>query len=237
MSRGIRNHFYAGLIVVLPIFLTIFILNWIINFIISLTTNSFFVKLINKFIYYFGFQENEKFVYIVYTVYLLIILLSIVFIGAVTKNIIGKKIRKSMDNLICKLPIIKQIYTTMKQIVKLVSSQKNPGYKKVVVVEYPRKGIFSIGFLTAEDNLILNDTFGKKFCNIFIPTSPNPTSGMFICVPKDEVKELDMSIESAIKLIVSGGVITPGVDYDEDDDDEIESDETEEKKLIKNIEK
>ena len=217
-----RNYFYAGLIVVLPIFLTLFVLNWIINIIISLTTGSFFVKLINQFIYYFGFQENEKVVYIVYGIYLLLILLSIVFIGAITRNIVGKKIRKGVDSLICKLPLIKQIYTTMKQIVKLVSSQKNPGYKKVVAVEYPRKGIYSIGFLTAENNTILQDVYKKEFYNVFIPTSPNPTSGMFICVPREEVKELDISIESAVKLIVSGGVITPGVKYDEDDEDEIE---------------
>lgn len=132
MSRGIRNHFYAGLIVVLPIFLTIFILNWIINFVISLTTNSFLVKLINRFIYYFGFQENEKVVYIVYGVYLLLILLSIIFIGAITKNIVGKKLRKGMDKLICKLPIIKQIYTAMKQIVSLVSSQKIQDIKRLL---------------------------------------------------------------------------------------------------------
>lgn len=237
MSRGIRNHFYAGLIVVLPIFLTIFILNWIINFVISLTTNSFLVKLINRFIYYFGFQENEKVVYIVYGVYLLLILLSIIFIGAITKNIVGKKLRRGMDKLICKLPIIKQIYTAMKQIVSLVSSQKNSGYKKVVVVEYPKDGIYSIGFLTAEDNFILKDSYNKEFHNIFIPTSPNPTSGMFICVPKEDVRELNMSIEEAIKLIVSGGVITPGVNYDEDDDEIEEDNSTEEKELIENTKK
>lgn len=219
MSGGIRKYFYAGLIVVLPIFLTIYVLNWIINIVISLTTNSFLVKLINKFIYYSGFHENEKVVYIVYGVYLLLILFSIIFIGVVTKNIVGKKIKKSMDNLICKLPIIKQIYTAMVQIVKLVSSQKNSGYKKVVVVEYPKDGIFSIGFLTAEDNFILKDVYQREFHNVFIPTSPNPTSGMFICVPKEDVKELDMSIEDAIKLIVSGGVITPGVEYDYDDEE------------------
>lgn len=219
MSRGIRKHFYAGLIVVLPVFLTIFILNWIINLIISLTKNSFFVRLINKFIYYSGFHENEKVVYIVYGIYLLLIVLSIIFIGLVTKNIVGKKIRKGMDNLICKLPIIKHIYTAMKQIVKLVSSQNSAGYKKVAAVEYPRKGIYSIGFLTAEENETLEKLHGRKFCNVFIPTSPNPTSGMFICVPKDEVTELDMSIEDAIKLIVSGGVITPGVQYDSDEEE------------------
>lgn len=219
MSRGIRKHFYAGLIVVLPIFLTIYILNWIINLIISLTKNSFFVSLINKFIYYFGFHENEKVVYIVYGIYLLLIILSIIFIGLITKNIVGKKIKKGIDNLICKLPIIKHIYTAMMQIVKLVSSQNSSGYKKVVAVEYPRKGIYSIGFLTSEDNKILEDIHNKKFCNIFIPTSPNPTSGMFICIPKEDIKELDMSIEDAIKLIVSGGVITPGVQYDSDEED------------------
>ena len=222
MSRGIGKHFYAGLMVVLPIFLTIYILNWIINLVISLTKNSFFVKLINNFIYYFGFYENEKVVYIVYGIYLLLIVLSIIFIGLITKNIVGKKLKKGIDNLICKLPIIKHIYTAMMQIVKLVSSQNNSGYKKVVTVEYPRKGIYSIGFLTSEENKALENIGTKKFSNVFIPTSPNPTSGMFICVSKDEIIELDMSIEDAIKLIVSGGVITPGVQYDSDDEEDIE---------------
>ena len=107
----------------------------------------------------------------------------------------------------------------MRQIVSLVYSKKNNNYKKVVVVEYPRKGIYSFGFLTAEENKILEDVTGEKYCNVFIPTSPNPTSGMFVSVKKVEVKEIEMKVEDAVKLIVSGGVFMPGSEIELDEED------------------
>ena len=215
MHRGLRGHFYAGLIVILPLLLTVYIINWTINFIIAITMESFFTTLINNAIKFFGIEDNIHLKTVVYILYLLSILIIITFIGYITKNIIGKKITTGINRIIGKLPIVKHIYTTINQIVSLISSEKGNTYKKAIAVEYPRKGIYTIGFLTAEDNEILSKKTEKEFCNIFIPTSPNPTSGMFICVEKKDIIFLDMGIDDAVKLIISGGVIVPGMEKEE----------------------
>lgn len=220
MRRGLRGHFYAGLIVILPLFLTIFIINWMVNFIVIITMESFFTTLINNAIKFFGIEDNIHLKTAVYILYLLSILIFITFIGYITKNILGKKITRSINKIIGRLPIVKHIYTTISQIVSLVSSEKGNTYKKAIAVEYPRKGIYSIGFLTSEENEILSKTEGKELCNVFIPTSPNPTSGMFICVEKKEIRYLDMGIDDAVKLIISGGVIVPGMEKEENSEEE-----------------
>lgn len=219
MHRGIRGHFYAGLIVILPLFLTIFIINWMVNLIVAVTKESLFTSFINSAIIFFGIENNIHLVTVVYILYLLSILIFITLIGYVAKNIVGKKITRFINRIIGKLPIVKHIYTTISQIVSLVSSEKGNTYKRAIAVEYPRKGIYSIGFLTSEENAILSKETGKELCNIFIPTSPNPTSGMFICVPKEEVIFLDMKIDDAVKLIISGGVIVPGMEMEEENEE------------------
>lgn len=220
MRRGIRGHFYAGLIVILPLFLTIFIINWVVNLIVVVTKESFFTKFINNAIIFFRIENNIHLVTVVYILYLLSILIFITFIGYIAKNIVGKKITRSINKLIGKLPIVKHIYTTINQIVSLISSEKGNTYKRAVAIEYPRKGIYSIGFLTSEKNEVLSKEVNKELCNIFIPTSPNPTSGMFISVAKEEVIFLDIKIDDAVKLIISGGVIVPGVESEEDSEEE-----------------
>lgn len=216
MHRGIRGHFYAGLIVILPLFLTIFIINWMVNFIVAVTRESIFTSLINRTIVFLGIEDNIHLVTIAYGLCLLGILLFITLIGYVAKNIVGKKITRFINKIIGRLPIVKHIYTTISQIVSLVSSEKGNTYKKAIAVEYPRKGIYSIGFLTSEENEALSKIAGKELCNVFIPTSPNPTSGMFICVSKEDIIFLDMKIDDAVKLIISGGVIVPGMEKEED---------------------
>ncbi len=220
MHRGLRGYFYAGLIVILPLFLTIFIINWMVNFVITMTMESFFTVLINNAIRFFGIEDNLHLKTAVYVLYLLSILVLITFIGYITKNIIGKKITRSINRIIGKLPIVKHIYTTINQIVSLISSEKGNTYKRAIAVEYPRKGIYSIGFLTSETNEILSNVVGKELCNVFIPTSPNPTSGMFICVDKKDIIFLDMKIDDAVKLIISGGVIVPEMEKEENGEEE-----------------
>lgn len=220
MRKGLRGYFYAGLIVILPLFLTVFIINWMVNFIVAITMESFFTVFINNAIKFFGIENNIHLKTAVYGLYLLSILILITFIGYITKNIIGKKITRSINKIIGKLPIVKHIYTTINQIVSLVSSDKGNTYKRAIAVEYPRKGIYSIGFLTSEENAVLSQQEGKDLCNVFIPTSPNPTSGMFICVERKDIVFLDMKIDDAVKLIISGGVIVPGMEKEEDNSEE-----------------
>lgn len=212
MSRKLKSYFYAGMIVILPIFLTVFIINWMINFVVLLSSKSFTVKLLSEFINKFGYSDINEIKYAIYLFYVLGIILFIIFVGYITRNILGKKIASSINNAMCKLPIIRHIYTTISQIVNLISSNKNTSYKKAVLIEYPRRGIYSIGFLTSENNPLIETVVGEKMYNIFVPTSPNPTSGMFIAMKQKDVNILDIKIEDAIKLVISGGVLIPGME-------------------------
>lgn len=220
MYRRIRGHFYAGLIVILPLFLTMFIINWFVSFVVVVTKGSFLVSLINKAIHFLGVETNTHLVKIIYILYLLSILIIIIFIGSIAKNLVGRKLTRIINKIIGKLPVVKHIYTTISQIVSIVSSQKGSTYKRAVAIEYPRRGIYSIGFLTNEINPQLSKITNKNLCNIFVPTSPNPTSGMFISLPKEDIIFLDMKIDDAIKLIISGGVINPGMNGEGNNEEE-----------------
>ncbi|MFK4784884.1 DUF502 domain-containing protein [Fusobacterium sp. MFO224] len=212
MSRKLKSYFYAGSIVILPIFLTVFIINWMINFVVMLSSRSFTVKLLSEFINKFGFSNIREIRYIIYILYIFCIILFIIFVGYITRNILGRKITSLINKIMYRLPIIKHIYSTISQIVNLISSNKNTSYKKAVLIEYPRKGIYSVGFLTSETNPLIEDVIGEKVYNIFVPTSPNPTSGMFVSMKQKDVKILDIKIEDAIKLVISGGVLIPGME-------------------------
>lgn len=212
MTRKLKGYFYAGSIVILPIFLTVFIINWLINFLVLITSKSFTIRIISEFIERFGYSNIKEIIYFVYVLYIFSIILFIIFVGYITRNIIGKKITNFINRSMSKLPVVNHIYMTISQITNLISSNNNTSYKKVVLIEYPRKGIYSVGFLTAEKNPIFEKITGENMYNIFVPTSPNPTSGMFVAMKKEDVTMLDIKMEEAIKLIISGGVLIPGME-------------------------
>ena len=216
MKKGIKGYFYTGLITLLPITITLYIFYWIVSFIAKIISKSFIAiflqKLVSRFPELVGdsvYQESAV-RWGINIVSVLIIVLIITLVGYTFKNIFFIGIGKKIEDLLIKAPIIKHIYTTISQIVKIVSTNQKHTYQKVVLIEYPKSGVYSVGFLTAESNIILEEVLKiEKMYNIFIPTSPNPTSGMFVCIAKENVKILDMKIDDAVKLIISGGVIVP----------------------------
>ena len=215
MKNRVKNWFYTGLITVLPVILTLYFVSWVVKFVITFIGNSFMVKYITDYLLRMeGITTRQEVeVYIKTAVYTLAILgtfVGITIVGMTLKLVIGKKIANSLERLFGKLPIIKPVYTTLSQITSMISSEKSKSYQKVVLLEYPRKGIYSLGFLTSYGNEYFEDITGKpKFLNIFIPTSPNPTSGMFVMVEESEARVLDMKVEDAVKLIISGGAVLP----------------------------
>ena len=124
----------------------------------------------------------------------------IAILGMLTKNLLGKFLLNLGEKMITKIPLASTIFTTMKQVSKIIFSD-GPKSQKAVLIEYPRKGTFTVGFATQDLN---NKNLDK--IPVFIPTSPNPTSGFLIFVPKDQIKELNISADDAFKLIVSGGL-------------------------------
>ncbi len=213
MIKKFKAYFYTGLIALLPIVLTIYIFNWIVGIMMSLLGNSFVTIIIKNILLVFVEEGDMDYYFqlLVYFISLVTMIIGTCLVGFTLKIVFFAKIIKKAKELFIKIPLIKQVYTTISQIIEVAVSDREKSYQKVVMVEYPRKGIYSIGFLTSEDNFLIGSAIGReeKVYNVFIPTSPNPTSGMFIVVPESEVKILDIKIDDAIKLIISGGVILP----------------------------
>lgn len=208
----LKKNFYTGLLMILPVIITFYVFNWLFNLTFRIINNTIIIKVLKKLVY-FGFGEKAKVFYIqmlVYIVAVLIIVFFITLLGYMTKLVFFSKIIRKTTNVLEKIPIIKTVYSTSKQIIEVVHSDNAENlYKKVVAIEYPRKSIYVIGFLTADKNIILKHFLpDKEIVNVFVPTSPNPTSGFLLCVPKEDVHYLNMSVESAFKLIISGGYLT-----------------------------
>lgn len=207
----------------LPIILTVYIFNTIFQFIFSLISQSFISVTLKELLLEIHKAPNgiiitknmTNSVINILTIVIVITILTIV--GYTLNHVFFNKIVNTVKKIFEKAPVIKYIYTTVSQLVSLVSSDKALSYKKVAAIEYPRKGIYSIGFITAERNQLMEANLnGEEVYNIFIPTSPNPTSGMFIVVPKSETMILDIKVDDAIKLIISGGAIVPKFDEEEE---------------------
>lgn len=215
MKSRVKNWFYTGLISVLPVVLTIYFVSWVARIVIGFIGKSFVVKSITEYLLTMDSittrQEAEIYIKIaVYTLAVVGMFLGITLVGLTLKLVIGRKIANALERLFTKIPIIKSVYTTLSQITSMISSDKSKSYQKVVLLEYPRRGIFSLGFLTSDGNWYFEDLLGRrKLLNVFIPTSPNPTSGMFVMVDESQAKILDMKVEEAVKLIISGGAVIP----------------------------
>lgn len=189
----IERQFFAGLAVLLPIGLTLYIV-WIL---FNLVSKSFSPLLIRITL----LQEMP--VIVLRVIGVLITLVIIWIIGLVATNIVGRKILKLPEVLLLKAPVVNRIYQTIRQIIQTIIVSKT-ALRQVVLVEYPRKGVYTIAFVTN-----VYEEKGKKNVSLFIPTTPNPTSGFFVIVPEEEVIPLKMTVEEAMKLVVSAGIITP----------------------------
>ncbi len=140
---------------------------------------------------------------------LIVVVFSLFIIGTLMRNFILRKLIHSIENLIFKLPLIRPIYSGIKQLVQAFSIQDKITFKKVVLVEFPRRGIYSLGFLTSELPKTIGPNQEERFFNIFIPTTPNPTSGYFIIAPESNILSIDLSRQEAMAMIISGGIIKP----------------------------
>ena len=147
--------------------------------------------------------------FLIYIEYLSGFILTILFLyllGLLVSNVIGKKLYKAFENLLDRIPIINKIYISIKQITSTLStSGSNKAFEKVVIIEYPRKGLWTMAMVTGRTKNIHN----SDFYNIFVPTTPNPTSGYLIFIKKKDVIETSLSVEEGLKIIISGGLMSP----------------------------
>jgi uncharacterized membrane protein len=189
----IRNYFFAGIVVLIPIGITIYL-----TFFIERIFSDLLPKKINP---------NQYLPFDIPGLEILITFILITIIGMFSVTFVGKFFLRWNERLFDKIPVLKTIYKGLSQLTKSFASVDQNNEKKMVLIEYPRKGIYSIGFATSINKGEVTDKVGEKMVNIFVPTTPNPTSGFLLVVPEKDVKYLDMSFEEASKFIMSAGSI------------------------------
>ena len=190
----IRNNFFAGAVVLVPIAITLYIT----LFIIKIST-----KIIPKEI-----NPNHYLPFDVPGLEIFISLILITLIGWLSLSFLGKKFFELFNNILKKIPILRTIYSAIGQMTESFTSSDN-NKKSVVLFEYPRKGIWAVGFATKANDGIISKKLNEEIINIFVPTTPNPTSGFLLMVPKKDLIYLDISFEQASKFIVSAGTSEP----------------------------
>ncbi len=192
---SLKKLFTTGLLTLLPLGITVYIFYFIFNFLENMLGGviEFFFEIEIPGI---GFAAG---------------ILLIFLVGFIASNIIGRRIIDCWDALFKRIPLTRSIYSSAKQIIDAFKLQGKHAFQKVVLLEYPRKGLFVLGFVTGSSKGEIQEKTHEDLVNIFIPTTPNPTSGMLILAPRREVIELEMTVEEGMKVIISGGLVAPPV--------------------------
>ncbi len=190
--RLVRNKFLTGILTLLPIYITYLL----IRFIIGIAPDIPYLKTIPFF------SNNEVLASIIE---FLVVLLVIIFIGLVVSNVVGKRLFAFFENIMEKLPLINTIYTSSRQIMQTLTMPGKGNFKQVVLIEYPRKGLWTLAFVTAYSK----SKSGVQYVHVFLPTTPNPTSGFMLFVKEKDIRPSGLSIEEGLKTLISGGMIAP----------------------------
>jgi uncharacterized membrane protein len=201
MWNSALMYFVNGVVLLLPVALTV----GLVRFLVLALNNVILEPLLGLFA---PVAAGTR-VYIAKTLIFLFVIAVVTAIGWGAKIIVINRLFSLGERLLLKVPVMGRIYNAAKQIFSAFFGQGKTIFKQVVMIEYPRKGIYSVGFTTGVSRGEIRKTMGDTSVNVFIPTTPNPTSGMFLVVPRSEVHFLRMSVEDGMKLVVSGGSVTP----------------------------
>ena len=194
--KKIQNHFISGILIVAPLALSIYVA-WVV---VGIADKIFrpFIPL-NKF----GIPSEIP------GVGLIVAFLFFTILGAIAGSFFGKLYHRVVDAVLSKIPGLNSIYNTVKQIIDTFATTQSNAFKEVVLIEYPQKDMYALGFLTSETKGEIAIRKNKKMINVFMPSTPNPTTGFLMFVPLSKCIKLDMSVDQAIKYIISAGLVTP----------------------------
>ena len=198
MREGLRRYFFAGLLVLLPLVITIWFLGWIIGLMDSV------LDLLPS-----SLHPNSYLPFAIPGLGAFFTLALILLLGFLATSVVTRRLLTLWDYCLSRIPVFRGVYTSVQKLVESIFSQEQSG-RQVVLIEYPRKGIYTVGFATGFAGGELEKRGEERLVNVFVPTTPNPTAGFYLLVPEGEVKTLEMTPEEAFKLIVSGGMIKPG---------------------------
>lgn len=198
MDIRLKNIFFTGLAVIVPVGLTLYILVFLIGMMDGLLT------LVPQ-----RYHPTALFGFHVPGLGIIITILLIFVFGLMTKSIVGNRIVVFGERLLDKIPFVRSIHMAIKKIVDSMVFYRSRGFKKVVLVEFPRRGAYALAFMTGIPGENIQQKTGQRCVSVYVPTTPNPTSGYFIIYPETEVIQMDMSVEEAFTLIISCGIVNP----------------------------
>jgi len=206
---GFRNSFLTGVVVIAPVGLTVWlvwtVIGWVDGFVLPFVPSQYQPEELLKAILGEDVRVNIRGLGVVF------FLVFTTFIGWIAKGLLGRTFIRSAENLVNRMPVVRSVYSGVKQIAETVFAQADRSFEKACLIEYPRRGIWAIGFIStaAKGEISKRAGSGQKMQSIFVPTTPNPTSGFLLFFPAEDVIELDMSVEDAAKLVISAGLVYP----------------------------
>ncbi|MFP4203730.1 MAG: DUF502 domain-containing protein [Opitutales bacterium] len=206
MLRSLRNAFITGIIVILPLGVTVMVIGFLLEKIGTPASNLFFWFLDSDW------RKLPSVTLLLQSISVIVVVVMITALGYFSRVFIGRFTLSKMDILFDRVPFINTVYRTVKQIVDTFSQQQKTVFRETVLIEYPRPGSYAIGFLTSSTKGEVQSVTNDRVLNVFVPTTPNPTSGFLLMLPEEDITHLKMSIVDGMKLIISGGVVVPPYD-------------------------
>lgn len=202
----LRRYFLAGIVVTAPVAITLYFAWWFVNFIDSQVLRA--VPAV--------YHPDRYLPFSVPGLGLIVVLVGVTLIGFLAAGLVGRELVRIGEGLMARMPVVRSLYAALKQIFETILSQSSQSFREVVLVEYPRRGIWAIGFITGPTGGEVQHLTKEAMINVFLPTTPNPTSGFLLFVPEKDVVRLHMTIEEGAKMVISGGLVTPPNPYDAD---------------------
>jgi len=193
-----KNYFITGLLVLVPLFITV----WVLTTLIGVMDQSLLLLPAE-------WRPEAQFGRAIPGIGAILTLLIILVTGVVATNFFGKRIIQFWEALLARVPVVKSIYYSVKQVSDTLFSDSGQAFRKALLIQYPRHGSWTIAFMTGQPGGDVANHLQGEYVSVYVPTTPNPTSGFFLMMPKAEVVELDMSVDEALKYIISMGVVTP----------------------------
>lgn len=199
LGARLRNYFLAGILITAPVGLTVYIA-WLF---ITWVDDGVFALLPPKY------NPETYLPFSIPGIGLVIAVVVVTLIGAVTAGLIGRITRQLMDGILNHVPVIRGVYGAIKQVMETVLANRSTAFRECILIEYPRKGIWTLGFITGPTYSEILQATGEDLVNVFVPPTPNPTSGFLLFVPRKDIIVLKMPVEDGIKLVISGGMVVP----------------------------
>ena len=200
----IKKYLLAGLLVWTPLAITVAVLSWLVG-----SLDGAFIGALNK-IYPLVSHETVAWLAGMPGLGVILMFFGLLLTGALASNVVGRWWLRQWDKLIARIPIVKSIYTSVKKVSDTLFTEGGNAFRKAVLIQYPRQGVWTIAFQTGTPNGEVANKLTGDLINVYVPTTPNPTSGFFLVVPINDVIELDMSVDEALTYVISMGAVSPG---------------------------